>query len=294
LRNLAARYHSGSAGRAASERIVAILDEPVATRAPVAASAGSAGGGRPIPAGAGVRLAAVSVTYPGRTEPALRDLDLEIPPHGMVALVGPTGAGKTTIANVMLRFVEPEAGRVLVGGAPLEELDPAAWRARVAWVPQRPHLFHGTIAENVRLARPGAGDAALAAAEAAAGVAAFLPDLPLGDATPVGDDGIRLSGGQRQRIAIARAVLADARLLILDEATSQLDRASETAIRDSLVALARDRAVVVVSHRLALASVADQVAVVEAGRVVEHGPPAELAAAGGSYARLLATAGEMP
>ncbi len=291
LRNLAARYHSGSAGRAASERIVAILDEPVVRRTPVAESGG---GGRPVPADASIRLVGVSVTYPGRTEPALRDLELEIPARGLVALVGPTGAGKTTIANVLLRFIEPEAGGVLVGGVPLEQLDAAAWRAWVAWVPQRPHLFHGTIAENIRLARPDAGDAAVAAAEAAAGVAAFLPDLPLGDATPVGDDGIRLSGGQRQRIAIARTVLVDARLLLLDEATSQLDRASEAAIRDSLVRLARDRAVVVVSHRLALATVADTVAVVEAGRVVEQGPPAELAGTGGAYARLLATAGEEP
>jgi len=291
LRNLAARYHSGSAGRAAADRIEAVLAEPVPARAAPAEAPAPAV--RTIPADAGVRLAGVSVTYPGRTVPAIRDLGLEIPATGIVALVGPTGAGKTTIANVLLRFIEPDAGEVLVGGIPLAAVDAAAWRARVAWVPQRPHLFHGTIAENIRLARPGADDAAVAEAETAAGVAAFLPDLPLGDATPVGDDGVRLSGGQRQRIAIARAVLADARLLILDEATSQLDRASESAIRDSLVRLARDRAVLVVSHRLGLASVADRVAVVEAGCVVEQGPPAELAAAGGVYARLLATAGEV-
>jgi thiol reductant ABC exporter CydD subunit len=295
LRNLAARYHSGSAGRAAAERIVAVLDEPVSgSTAADDDQTGQAPAGRPVPADAPIRLEGVTVTYPGRTQPALTELDLEIAARGLLALVGPTGAGKTTIANVLLQFVQPGSGRVLVGGIPLVDLDPAAWRSRLAWVPQRPHLFHGTIADNVRLARPDADDEAVRAAEESAAVAAFLPDLPLGDATPVGDDGIRLSGGQRQRIAIARAVLADARVVILDEATSQLDRASETAIRDSLVRLARDRVVIVVSHRLALAAVADSVAVVEAGRIVEQGPPATLAAAGGAYATLLATAGDLP
>jgi len=165
-----------------------------------------------------------------------------------------------------------------------------AWRRWLAWVPQRPHLFHGTIAENIRLARPEADDDAVAAAARAAGVDAFLADLPLGAETPVGDDGIRLSGGQRQRIAIARAILADARLIVLDEATSQLDRASEAVIRDTVLRLACDRAVLVVSHRLALANAADTIAVVEAGRIVETGAPAELAAARGTYARLAAAA----
>jgi ATP-binding cassette subfamily C protein CydD len=290
IRHLAARYHSGSAGRTAAQRIVAILDEPVG---PGRSGAGERDvRGRPVPPVGEIRFDRVSVVYPGRSEPALRDLELDLPAHGMVALVGPTGAGKTTIANVLLRFVEPSSGGVLVRGVPLEELDGTAWRAHVSWVPQRPHLFHGSIADNVSLARPDAEDEAVRAAEGAASVDAFLRDLPLGDATPVGDDGLRLSGGQRQRIAIARAVLADARLIILDEATSQLDRASETAIRSSLSRIARDRLVVVISHRLALAQAADMVAVIEHGRVVEHGPPRALAAAGGSYARLLARAGD--
>jgi ATP-binding cassette subfamily C protein CydD len=159
-------------------------------------------------------------------------------------------------------------------------------------VPQRPHLFHGSIADNIRLARPDADDEAVRAAAAAAGVEAFLHDLPLGAETPVGDDGVRLSGGQRQRIAIARAVLADARLIVLDEATSQLDAASQAVIRDTVRRLARDRAVVVVSHRLALAAAADVVAVVDAGRIVESGEPDALLAAGGPYTRLVAAAGQ--
>jgi ATP-binding cassette subfamily C protein CydD len=290
IRNLAARYHSGSAGRTAAERIVAILDEPVGPGRSVGQEHGVRG--EPVPPEAAIRFDRVTVVYPGRSEPAIRDLELDLPPRGMVALVGPTGAGKTTIANVLLRFVEPRSGRVLVGGVPLLDLDGAAWRAHVSWVPQRPHLFHGSIADNVSLARPDVGAEAVRAAEAAAGVDSFLRALPLGDATPVGDDGLRLSGGQRQRVAIARAVLADARLIVLDEATSQLDRASETAIRTSLSQIARDRLVVVISHRLALAQAADTVAVVEHGRVVEHGPPGALVAAGGAYARLLARSGD--
>jgi ATP-binding cassette subfamily C protein CydD len=286
LRNLAIRYHAGSAGQAVAGRIAAIFDEPV----PALAQAAATSPLRPVPTDPIVRLDGVVVTYPGRTEPALRGVDLTIPPRGMLALVGPTGAGKTTIANVLLGFVTPTGGTVRVDDAPLAALDPAAWRRWLAWVPQRPHLFHGTIADNIRLARPEADEDEIAAAAGAAGVDAFLADLPLGPGTPVGDDGIRLSGGQRQRIAIARAILADARLVVLDEATSQLDRSSEAVIRDTARRLAQDRAVVVVSHRLALAAAADTVAVVEAGCIVETGSPAELVAAGGAYARLLAAA----
>ena len=285
LRTLATRYHSGSAGRAVAARVVEILDEPVPGGPGTGGGDASAG---EVPAGALIRVRGVTVTYPGRSVPALRDLDLEIPPRSLIALVGPTGAGKTTLANVLLRFIVPDEGRVVVGDVPLASIEPAAWRRYVAWVPQRPHLFHGTIADNVRLARPDADAGAIDSALRAAGATEFVERLPLGIATPVGEDGVRLSGGQRQRIAIARAILADARLVIVDEATSQLDAASETRIRDTLVTLARDRAVVVVSHRLALAAVVDTVAVIEAGRVVETGPPDELAARGGAYARQLA------
>jgi thiol reductant ABC exporter CydD subunit len=287
LRQLATRYHSGQAGRAAAARICEILDEPVA-----AGTVAGRGGGAPVtrvPADATVRLDGVTLTWPGRTEPALRGIDLAIPARGLVALVGPTGAGKSTLAGVLLRFVDPDEGTVLVGDVPLDAIDIGAWRAHVAWVPQRPHLFHGTIADNVRLARPDADDAAVRAALRSAGAASFVAALPLGEATPVGVDGVRLSGGQRQRIAIARAILTDARLVIFDEATSQLDTASEMTIRDSIERLARDRAVLVVSHRLRLAAVADTIVVLEAGRVVERGRPDDLLDRGGTYARLVAT-----
>ena len=182
-----------------------------------------------------IAFAGVTVTYPGRTAPALDGFDLVIPERGVVALVGATGAGKTTAANLLLRFIEPDAGSILVGGVPLASIDLAAWRSHVAWVPQRPYLFHGSVADNIRLARPDASDD---------GDPRCRPARPAptrsstrcraATTTPVGEDGTRLSGGQRQRIALARAFLAGARLVILDEATSHLDAASEDLIRDAV------------------------------------------------------------
>jgi len=282
LRQLATSYHAGAAGRAVAARGVAILDEPLPAAAPV-----PTGTALEIPARGAIRFAGVGFTYPGRDEPAVRDLDLAIPSRGVVALVGATGAGKSTIANLLLRFVEPDRGEIIVGDVALATIDPSAWRRHVAWVAQRPHLFHGTVADNIRLARPDADDEAVRVAAREAGAEAFVAALPLGFATPVGEDGARLSGGQRQRIAIARAVLADARLVILDEATSHLDPDSETTIRETIGRLGRERAVLVVSHRLRLVATADTIGVVDRGRIVEVGSPAELAVRDGAYRRLL-------
>jgi ATP-binding cassette subfamily C protein CydD len=176
-----------------------------------------------------------------------------------------------------------------VGGLPLGAIALGAWRSHVAWVPQRPYLFHGTVADNIRLARPDASGEEIRDAAREAGAAPFIVALPGGYDTPVGEDGVRLSGGQRQRIALARAFLTGARLVILDEATSHLDAASEDIVRDAVARLGRDKAVLVVSHRLRLVSVADIVAVVDLGRVVQVGAPANLAARDGPFRRLRTT-----
>jgi ATP-binding cassette subfamily C protein CydD len=291
LRTLATRYHAGAAGRGVAERVIEILDEPLPARGGVAAEGlpGAIGAGSvtSIPPGSDVRLAEVTVTYPGRDAPALDRLELTIPDGRVVALVGASGAGKSTVASLLLRFIEPSAGRILVGGVPLDAIELSAWRANVAWVPQRPHLFHGTVADNIGLARPDASAAEIAAAAHEAGADVFIHDLPLRYETPIGEGGLRLSGGQRQRIAIARAFLADAPLVILDEATSHLDAASEAVIRAAVERLARRRTVLIVSHRLRLVSMADLVVVLDRGRVVESGPPVELAGRDGPYRRLL-------
>ena len=235
----------------------------------------------------GIRFLAVSFTYPGREAPALDSVSIELPAGRSLALVGGSGAGKSTVASLLLRFVDPTVGHIEVDGRSLADIPVAAWRASLAWVPQRPHLFTGSIADNIRLARPEASDEAVVEAARAADAAAFISRLPLGYETAVGEAGVRLSGGQRQRIAIARAFLRDAPLLVLDEATSYQDEASEQAIREAIERLSMGRTVLVIAHRLRLAERAHRVVVLEAGRVVESGAPAELLAQGRAYRRLV-------
>jgi ATP-binding cassette subfamily C protein CydD len=293
LRQLATRYHFGSAGRTVAQRVFAILDEPIAAGRALPLvladdAALSAAGPAPRPGpGSDIHLADVSYTYPGRSGPALDRLDLTIPGGRTLALVGPTGGGKTTIVSLLLRFIEPDHGRILVGDVPLATIDPSVWRSGLAWVAQRPHLFHGTVEENIRLARPDASVAEVRRAAEEAGAAEFIGELSAGFATQVGEGGTRLSGGQRQRIAIARAFLADAPLAILDEVTSHLDPITEAQVRAAIDRLARGRTVLIVSHRLQLIDVADTVAVVEAGRIVEVGAQRDLLEREGPYRRLV-------
>jgi ABC-type multidrug transport system fused ATPase/permease subunit len=215
--------------------------------------------------------------------PVLREVSLTVPAGETVCIVGPSGTGKSTLLDVVLRLYEPDSGRVLVDGVDLAACAPAAVRARVALVPQEPWLTDGTVRDNIAFGRPDATGEELLAAARAALVDEFAQRLPDGYDTPVGEAGGLLSGGQRRRIAIARAVLRQADLLLLDEPTSGLDAASEALVLAALGRVARGRTVLMVSHRLSLAAAADRVVVLDQGRVVEQGPPAGLLAKGGAH-----------
>ncbi|MFD8735856.1 thiol reductant ABC exporter subunit CydD [Streptomyces sp. NPDC059618] len=254
LRQVGAQYHAAAEGLAAAEAIFEVLETP----APRAGSLSL-----PMPAGP-VSFEGVSVRYPGRSTDAVSDVSFTVEPGETVALVGPSGAGKSTLLNVLLGFAEPTSGRVLAGGADLADADLTEWRSRIAWVPQRPHLYAGSIAENVRLARPDADDTALRRALVDAGAAEFVDALPAGADTVLGEDGAGLSAGQRQRLALARAFLADRPVLLLDEPTASLDGATEAEVVAAVRRLAVGRTVLLVVHRPALLDVADRVVRLEA------------------------------
>ena len=249
--------------------------------------------GRGVPAAAGmsglaVELADVTFAYPGRPRPALDGVSLRVPVGSMVALVGPSGAGKTTVANLLLRFWDPQAGVVRLLGHDLRDYTLDDLRRRIALVAQDTYLFNDTLRANIVLARPDADEAALDDAIERAALGEVIAALPEGLDTRVGERGARLSGGQRQRVAIARAFLKNAPVLILDEATSHLDAVSEMMVREALERLARDRTTLVIAHRLSTVRDADAILVFHEGRVVETGRHAELLARGGLYAHLVA------
>ncbi len=278
LRGLATHYHARMTAIAAARRIFEVLDAPLPAPAVGAAPA--------MPGGLTISCENLQFSY-ADGETVLDGLSCVFPAGRITAVVGPSGAGKTTLARVLLGFVQPQAGRVRINGAvELAGVAAEGWWENLAWVPQNPRLFHGTIAANLRLGRPDADAAALRDAARKARALDFIEAMPKGFETVIGDLGQGLSGGQIQRIALARAFLKDPKLLILDEATANLDMESEGLVLDAIMDLAAGRTVIMIAHRLAMAERADNVVVLRAGRVAECGAPAQLRASGGLYAAL--------
>ena len=263
LRSAAAQFHASADGIAAADRILSHVDAT-----PLVAPGSAL---PPDPRDLPIRLEHVSFSFPSRDGLVLQDVSLSLAPGERVALVGPSGAGKSTIARLLLGFDRPTAGRLLVGASDLAEIDAGRWRELLAWVPQRPHLGAGTVADAIRLGKPAASMTEIADAARRAGAEAFVSALPDAYATRVGDGGAGLSAGQVRRLAIARALVRDASLLILDEPTTSLDSASAEVVADALERLPRRETMLLITHDAELAArIADRVVTIEHGRVVDR------------------------
>ncbi|MFZ0789233.1 MAG: thiol reductant ABC exporter subunit CydD [Chromatiaceae bacterium] len=283
LRNLGTQYHARMVAIGAAERIIEVLEAPSIAPNP-------ADGPTPDLSKASIQLRDVAFSYPGNRR-ALNRVTLEIRPGERLALVGPSGSGKSTVVKLLLGFVQPDLGELLVGDTPLRGLDIEDWRRHLAWVPQTPRLFHGSLLANIRLGRPDATMDQVREAARLARADAFIDRLPEGYETQVGEGGQGLSGGEIRRIALARAFLRDTPLVILDEATASLDPRSEQEVAAGIESLAQGRTLLVIAHRLKTVRSADRVLVLNAGRIEEEGTHEELAARDGLYRHMLAQLG---
>ncbi len=282
LRQLGTKFHAGMEGVSASKEIFAILDQSLPAPVQQAAFAvQESAGKRPIV------FTDLTYTYPGSSRPALEGINASIPAGNTTAIIGPSGAGKSTLINLLLRFQEPSEGRITIDGNPIHAIPLEEWHRQISWVPQHPYLFNATLRENILLARPEASAEELESALEKTGLTTFVGSLPQGIETMIGEQGARLSGGEAQRVALARAFLKNAPLLVLDEPTSHTDPELEATLRRSIQELMRGRTTIIIAHRLETIRSAEQIIVVNEGKITQCGTHDELIANGGFYQRAL-------